>query len=226
MNSFQMITRSKTNNRVARPGKRYDLVLAGTALVVACLLTGCARSPASRHYVFAPREGWQQVAVRDSVSSDYTIRFALVKLPAYLDRPHIVTRTSDNEIVLDKFNRWGMSLSQTVTELLGGTIARQLTNAYVDVITATSSRQSGYLVQADIVRLDGFIGGPVELIAQWQVTRGGSDPVVLIQRLSRFEVGSTEKNIAAYVEAVRELVARMGEEIADIIEQDRETLTP
>lgn len=224
MTLFQTIVPSAPVAPAIRQVMCHHLVTAGTTLLLGLMLTGCARSPASRHYVFAPREGWHQVAVRDSVSSDYTVRFALVKLPSYLDRPQIVTRASDNEIRMDQFNRWGMPLSQTVTELLGGTIAKQLTNAYVDVITATSSRQPGYLVQADIVRMDGFLGGPVDLIAQWQVTRSGPEPVVLVQRLSRYEIETSDKHIEAYVEAIRTLMVRMGKEIADIIEQDHDTV--
>jgi len=224
MKSFQASVKNGAGTSAIRRFMRDGAVGICAPLILVVILTGCTRSPASRHYVFAPRDGWHQVAVRDSVSSDYTIRFALVKLPSYLDRPQIVTRASDNEIRVDQFNRWGMPLSQTVTELLGGTIAKQLTNAYVDVVTATSNRQPGYLVQTDVVRMDGFLGGPVELIAQWQVTRGGSEPVVLARRLSRYELETTDPNIEAYVEAIRSLMVLMGEEVAGVIENDRNAI--
>jgi uncharacterized lipoprotein YmbA len=226
MKTVQVASKSGVDAPPVRVGrgeaKRHRFVEAGTVLLLGVMLSGCARSPASRHYVFAPQEGWRQVAVRDSASSDYTIRFAVVKLPAYLDRPQIVTRASDNEIHINQFDRWGMPLGQTVTDVLGGTITKQLTNAYMDVIAATSSRTPGYLVQADIVRLDGPLGGPLELIAQWQVTRGGEEPVVLAQRLSRYERESADRSMEAYVEAIRSLVAQMGEEIAGVIGKDQE----
>ena len=190
------------------------------ALIAGGLLAGCATTPASRLYVFSPRDGWQKVASRDVESSDYTIRFATIKLPPYLDRPQIVTRVSDNEIKVDQFNRWGMPLNQTILELLGGAMAQKLTNAYVDVIPATSRLPLGYLVQVEIVRLDGFLDGPVELIAQWRVQRGGPEPVTIVQKLGRHEQVSSARSHEAYVESIRHLLVEMGEDMAAAIERD------
>jgi uncharacterized protein len=203
-------------NRVGMPG----IFRAAAVVAAGLLLVGCATTPAPRLYVFAPRDGWQHVAVRDVASSDYTIRFAAIKLPAYLDRPQMVTRITDNEIKVDQFNRWGIPLNQTILELLGGALATKLPNAYVDVMTASSRQPPGYLVQLEIVRLDGFLGGPVELIAQWRVQRGGAAPVTIIQKLSRYEQVSSARSYDAYVESIRHLLVEMGEEIAAAIDRD------
>lgn len=176
-------------------------------------------------YVFCPHDAWQKADVRDSEASDYTIRFAAVKLPSYLDRPHIVTRVADNEIKVEQFHRWGMPLNQTVSELLRGAVAGQLSNAFVDATTATSSHQPGYLVQVDVVRLDGFLGGPVVCIAQWRLTRSGAEPVVLLRRLTRYEQESADRTYEAYIEAIRSLIVEMGEDIAGVIEMEQDTAT-
>ncbi len=195
-------------------------------LALMAVLAGCASTPTPRLYVFAPRDGWQKVAVRDVESSDYTIRFAAIKLPPYLDRPQIVTRVSDNEIKVDQFNRWGIPLNQSVVELLGGAIAQELPKAYADVVPATSRQSPGYLVQVDVLRLDGFLGGPVELIAQWRVQRGGPEPVTIVQKLGRHEHVSSDESYDAYVEAIRHLLVAMGQDIAGAIARDLASNTP
>lgn len=202
------------------PTTRKIFYAAALALI-AGWLGGCATTPAPKLYVFAPHDGWQSVAAREVESSDYTIRIAAVKLPPYVDRPQMVTRVSDNEIRVDEFNRWGISLNQAIQELLGGALARNLPEAYVDVMTATTRHPPGYLVQVEIVRLDGFLGGPVELIAQWRVERGGPEPVTIIQKLDRYEQVSAARTYESYVQSIRNLLAEMGEAIARAIADDR-----
>lgn len=213
-------------NVISREFRMVRNVRIASALVMSAVLAGCASTPAPRWYVFAPRDGWQQVAVRDVESSDYTLRFAAIKLPPYLDRPQIVTRVSDNEIKVDQFHRWGMPLNQTILELLGGAIAQELPNAYVDVIPATSRLPLGYLVQVEIVRLDGFPGGPVEVIAQWRVQRGGPEPITIVQKLGRHEHVSSDRSYDAYVESIRHVLVEMGADIAAAIVRDSASTTP
>ena len=76
-------------------------------------------------------------------------------------------------------------------------------------------------VQVDVVRLDGVLGGAVEFIAQWRVTRSGAVPEVLVQRLTRYGHVATDRTYEAYIEAIRALVVQMGEDIAGVSEKDR-----
>jgi len=185
----------------------------------ALLLSGCASSPEPRNYVFAPGDGWPNVAARDSSATAYTVRFAPIRLPAYLDRPQIVTRTTATEINVDEFHRWGIPLDMTVAELLGTSLARGLPEAYVDVMPSRTRRADGYLVSVDIVRLDGFLGGPVDLVAQWQVEKTGStSETVLAPRLARYHYTCADGAHDDYVKAMREVVSALGTSIAEALQ--------
>lgn len=186
---------------------------------VLLLAAGCATSPEPKMYVFTADEGWRTVAERDQAQSAYTVRFAPVNLPAYLDRPHLVVREGDMQIRAEQFHRWGIPLNMTVVEILGSSIARTKPAAYVDVVAQRAPPAPGYLVHVDIVRLDGYLGGSIELIAQWRVSRGGADDrTVVAQRLARYEEKAAGKDHAAYVEAIRKVLARMGTDIASVME--------
>jgi uncharacterized lipoprotein YmbA len=198
--------------------KLRHLVLA-VASPVLLLVGGCATSPVPDLYVFSADDGWRTVAVRDQAESAYTVRFAPVNLPAYLDRPLLVVREGDMQIRVEQFHRWGIPLSMTVVEILGAAIARDKPDVYVDVVTQRAPPEPGYLVHVDIVRLDGMLGGDVELIAQWRVTRGGSgEREVVTQRLARYKEPTSGKDHAAYVDAIRKVLARMGNDIAAVME--------
>jgi len=196
--------------------KRF--VNTGFSIVTVLMLGACASTPPPRLYVYAPGDAWRDVSVRDAETSEYTIRFADVKLPAYLDRPNIVTRIAENEINAAPFHRWGMPLNQTVSELLRETVAGKLPDSFIDANAASSSHRPGYLVQVNIIRLDGFLGGQIDLITQWRVSRTGAEPEVLAQRLSRFHEASQDKSYEAYIDAIRRLMATLGREIAAVIE--------
>ena len=201
------------NKPSARPA------LAAAALLGAFSLSGCASSPEPRNYVFAPGDGWRNVAVRESSTSAYTVRFAPIRLPAYLDRPQIVTRTTATEIKVDQFHRWGIPLDMTVTELLGTSLAQSIPEAYVDVMPSRTRRANGYLVSVDIVRLDGFLGGPVELVAQWQVENTGDiNETMVAPRLARYQFECTGSTYEDYVNAIREVVSALGMDSAKTLQ--------
>ncbi|HMO05600.1 MAG TPA: PqiC family protein [Kiritimatiellia bacterium] len=199
--------------------KLRHLVITTVSPILLLLAGGCATSPAPDLYVFSAEDGWRTVAVRDQAKSAFTVRFAPVNLPAYLDRPLLVVREGDMQIRVEQFHRWGIPLNMTVVEILGASIARDKPDAYVDVVAQRAPPAPGYLVHVDIVRLDGELGGDVELIAQWRVTRGGTgDREVVAQRLARYEEPTSGKNHAAYVDAIRKVLARMGTDIAAVME--------
>jgi uncharacterized lipoprotein YmbA len=188
--------------------------------VVLLLLAGCASSPSARRYVFAPKDGWRAVATRDAMASEYTVRLAPVHMPAYLDRPQIVTRINDAEIKIDQFHRWGMPLNVTVSEILSASIGRSIPEAFVDVLPSRAVAHPGYQIRVDIVRLDGQLGGEVELIAQWLINQGAETNRVVAQRLSRYKQHMETKRYEDYVEAVRLNVNELGAEMAEVIKSD------
>lgn len=189
-------------------------------------LTGCASSPASRLYVFAPDETWRTAATQDAACADCTVRMAPVELAAYLDRPQIVTRVAGNQIQTNPFHRWGIPLGTTVAELIGASLERALPDVYVDLVPTRSRRDVGYLIEVQVIRLDGYPGGALELIAQWRLSRTGSDSTSGVQRRSHYRQDTGGKTFAHYVEAIRLAVNALGTDIADAIRTDRQPSAP
>lgn len=180
---------------------------------------GCASSPKPDFYVLNAEAGWRGVASRDVAESAFIVRFAPLNLPDYLDRPNLVVREDLQQIRREPFHRWGIPLDKVVVETVGAAIAYARPQAFVDVVTQRMPPASGYLVHIDLVRLDGHLGGEVELIAQWRVTRGDQkDDENVAQRLDRYEERATGPTHAEYVEAIRVLLSRLGKDIASVME--------
>ena len=102
-------------------------VVSVIVLLTAALLSGCADHPVTRLHILTPIQNATHQLKSPSVIIK-TVGIREIKLPAYLDRPQIVSRVGDNELVLSSSHQWGEPLSQSVSRVL----AEQLDNAFVD----------------------------------------------------------------------------------------------
>src|SRR5450631_3132830 len=87
-------------------------------LVILCLgLGGCISIPASttpRFYMLSAINE-NQVSKKIIIAPDVIIGIGPVKIPEFLDRPQMVTRTKEGMIRFAQFDRWGESLDLGVT---------------------------------------------------------------------------------------------------------------
>jgi uncharacterized lipoprotein YmbA len=97
-------------------------------LLTTVLLSGCTDHPVTRLHILTLNQNEQDQVTRPSVIMR-NIGIREIKLPAYLDRPQIVSRVGDNELVLSSLHQWGEPLSQSIARVL----AEQLDADLVDV---------------------------------------------------------------------------------------------
>lgn len=191
-------------------------------LLALALSSGClSRSPEARTYVTSSSDGWRALAARDEAACAFSIRVAPVDLASYLDRPEIVTRASGIEIQKNALQRWGIPLDVLIDESVSLRLASALPDAFVDVLSDARREPADYLVNVSVVRLDGYLGGEVELIAQWSVVRTSAGAKPVAQRVGRHAATAGAKTIEAYVQAVEKLLADLGDDIAAAVKADR-----
>jgi len=81
------------------------------------MIVSCADNPITHFHVLATSQskGNQQ---NDPSTVVKAVGIREIKLPAYLDRPQIVTRVGENELVLSYSHQWAEPLSQSVSRVL------------------------------------------------------------------------------------------------------------
>lgn len=198
---------------------RLPLMAAG--LLAASLLAGCASSPKPRMYVFNNSDAEVAAASRDANQSKFIVRGRTIRLPEYLDRPQMVTRVAGDQISADEFNRWGIPLSRLFGRELSLSVMSQLPDAFVDMQYWRGQDDTAYLVDVNVVRLDGKPGGSVDLEVQWQVAKPDQLDRPLAMRLNRYQRKAADDSYSAYVEAVRLLVNDLGNDISAVIKADQ-----
>lgn len=187
-------------------------------LVTATFWGGCLGTPTppARVHMFAPLHGWDTFASRDLGIEDPRIAFTPISLPTYLDRSQLVVRqaNSDSELEVLEFDRWGPPLSAGVMELLAGRVMQAIPQVYVEVLPSRRPNASGYGVNVHVLRMEGPLGGLVDLIAQWEITDGRGEKL-LFRRLGHYRGDSGgDASIPAYIRALREAAQALGDDIA------------
>ncbi len=181
------------------------------------LLAGCVSQRSqveTRYFLLEPPSS--QVA--DAVDAAHTcgLRIALgpVAIAEYLDQPRIVTRRSDNELVLHEYARWAMPLARNISEVLRETLRRQLPGCATSSYPALAAEPFDVRVALEVLRLDGIRGESVELVAIWQVF--GADGKVLAERGGRAELRGVPAgtDIADRVRAQAVLLAQLAARIS------------
>ena len=186
--------------------KRVIGRVAGILLSLA--LAACASTPAARYYALS--------AVTPSASAqprDVSVALGPIDLPQYLERPQIVTRTGDNRLNVDEFNRWGGALEEEVSKVLarylGGRLGTQRVYGYPSRIAVDTD----YRIAIEIRTFDGALGGDVDLEVAWSLfnDRNGA---VLQTGQSSYHGNANGADYAAYAAALSGLLSQFGNDLA------------
>lgn len=185
--------------------------------MVSMVCAGCASTPPSKFYQLSPAKS--QAAVKHEVARESAVTVAVgpLRLPDYLDRPQIVTRTGRNELHLSEFDRWAGSLESDVIMVLLEDLADLLPadRFFVTRWSAILETQlhSLYWVELLVQRFEGTPGGTVELKAQWGLF--SKDKRFILKRQSDITEPVNGAGYDALVGAMSKALDRLSRDIAD-----------
>jgi len=158
------------------------IVVGGVSLSL--LLGGCISLPTSstpRFYMLhAPAA--DQSAGKTAIASGVVIGVGPVKVPAYLDRPQMVTQDSEKMLYYAQFDRWGESLDIGIERLIGEGLTAMLPGAKVALYPWNSSLPVKYQVAVEIVSLESELDTDMALVAQWLVIDSKDAKTLLMKR--------------------------------------------
>jgi uncharacterized lipoprotein YmbA len=194
---------------------RLDQRTLSTLAFIVVILTGCARSPSSKFYQLNPV---QSVTLVSDVSSYHGLVIAIdhVRIPDYLDRPQIVTRSGKNELKLSEFDRWAGSLESDVNRVLVEDISGILPADRFSVARWTPSLETqvpaSYIVEVLVDRFEGTLGDSALLKAQWGVLT--KDRSLLLKKESRISEQINGSSYDALVAAMSSALEKLSRDIS------------
>jgi len=195
------------------------LLVASALWLLVVALGGCASSPSSKFYQLSAAGG-QAAEVRDvSRQGGEVVSIGPLRIPDYLDRSQIVTRSGKNEVKLAEFDRWAGSIEDDIIRALVEDISAQLPAGRFFVIRWSplldSQLSSSYRVEMIVSRFEGALNGAVTLKAHWGII--GKDKGFLLRKESIVVEQVSGSGYDAYVNAMSRAIERLSQEITDSI---------
>jgi uncharacterized protein len=176
------------------------------------LLLGCAGNAPSRYYVLSPVMGETKITPEESCVS---VGIGPIKLPEYVNRPQIVTRTTPNELVLSYFDLWAEPLIDSVPRILAENISRLRCTKEISLFPWRPSRVPDYRVEVELLRMDGTLGGTLSLEAWWSVSYGVEK--ARVSRKSSYSEPVAGQDYDALIQAHSRALAALSRDIAGVL---------
>lgn len=192
------------------------------ALLAFIALGGCSgllggESVPTDYYLLSALPRTEQTA---AVKDAPTVGVFPVRLPAYLDRTSMVTRTSANELDLAQFDAWGAPLSQNMTSVIAENLSILIPSERVFPAPVNIAIPINYEVAVDVVEFERDPAGTVRLAARWSLMSDGGRQVYALRR-SGFEIGGVPMDYDAIAAAMSNLLGELSKDIAAEIRAPR-----
>ncbi len=187
------------------------LTLFGLAALL--VLGGCVASPPSKFYTLSPAAPQNISEPAVGTASQKVIGIAAVEIPDYLDRPEIVTRTSQNQLFLAEFDLWGGSLKADIHRVLAENLCALLSPNGFSVVTWRPGVQTNYRITFHVTRFDIRPGREVLLASQWIVSDKDGRTNLLVRSATITERIRTD-DLTGAVEAMSSALGRLSQEVA------------
>lgn len=174
----------------------------------------CGGSKPSRFYSLTPVK-----QVTGDFKTEPVTRIAIgirtMKLPEYLLREQIVTRTASDEITMSEFNRWAEPLEENFKRVLIEDLSKDVPTNNVFLFPAKDSNVTNYQILLEVTQFEPR-DNVVSLAARWGIAKGESAVFLLDKQSSFTEQISGDKSLGyeSIVAAMSKLTGKLSADIA------------
>ncbi|MEA2084310.1 MAG: PqiC family protein [Thermodesulfobacteriota bacterium] len=192
------------------------MIHARVVIAVFFLMTivGCTgTSQPSKFYLLTSLADSGSGTEKARIAENIAIGVGPVKLPEYLERPQIITRTSENELHLAEFDRWAGSLSEDVSRVLAENIATLLGIDRIVIYPWRRSSLIDYQIEVNVLRLEGSLGGDVFLKTRWAIFSDNGKKIHIV-KTSQIRESTSDRTYTALVAGESRALERLSSEIS------------
>jgi uncharacterized lipoprotein YmbA len=175
------------------------------AIVMSVLLTGCFSSSV-RYY--ALQDGQATAIASTSNPPEARVGVSVVTLPKLLNRPQLVVRVSNSELKFEESHQWGGRLQEEISQLLAIELQVLHPQQAVYLYPAENRVVPSQQWSADIIQLDGMLGGVVTLQANCRLF-DKSNRLPIFERSVQHSIQTQGNQITDYVDAQRRLIKQL-----------------
>jgi len=183
------------------------------ALVTMMLIGGCGGSKAANYYILHSIENPGPEARESGREQEPAIGVGPVKIPDYLDRPQMATRSSNNSLQFAEFDRWAEPLEKNLTRVLADNLSVLVPSESVRVFPWAKAMPVQYQVTLEVMQLEKISDEKVILDARWNIL-GNNGEKLLVSRRSKLVLPVESAGFEGTASAESRAVEALGREIA------------
>jgi uncharacterized lipoprotein YmbA len=191
-------------------------ILSSSLIVIALVIAGCGSSPSAKFYILNKVDRTVSTSIAAMQDHSIAVKVGPVSIPDTLDHSQIVTRSGQNMLILDEFNRWGGDFQSNIQQIIGENISILLPTDQVILSSEVSLVPTDFQVIINVREFDGQLGGIVTLNADWTVSGKGKEKSFMAKK-SVLQENADESDYQAYVAAQSRLLVKLSQEITDEI---------
>lgn len=192
---------------------RRAIALGALALVAGCLSLG-PRPDRTRYYVLETAASAPDPA-RPAIRA---VGIGPVRLPAYLDRPELVTRAGPARLEVASVDRWAAPLDVLFTAALAEDLRAALPAHEVLAEPWPVGASPEWSVSVDVLRFEGEPDGTAVLEARWIVRRSGA---LAGQGVTIARERGAAPEVAATVAALSRAIGALARDVAAAVDASR-----
>ena len=200
------------------PTERHRSSVAATAALTlaAVIITACAFTSREAHfYLLTPTIATAVQGADPASSGGRSIGLGPIRLPAYLDRPQIVSVSGGSEVQLHDDHRWAAPLASELPQVLAENLAALLGEDRVLVPPWPAGLVPDLQVSVEIIRFHAVTGEATAFLwARWTVLAAGGDKGRPQSGSFRLSQPAPSLSIAGTVAAQSRLLAELSRRIA------------
>ena len=186
---------------------------AGLAAIAMTTLIGCSASQPTQFYTLSGTDAVSEV----STEKPMRLGVGPVYLPAYLDRPQVVTRSGANRMNVSEFDQWAEPLETTFQRVLTENLSYRLDTDRIATLPARRNVSLDRQVEVEVTRFDADETGRVMLDARWRIFDGRGDRLLHRGRSLTEERVASAGDYEQIAAAMSRCLGVMSGEIADAL---------
>jgi uncharacterized lipoprotein YmbA len=188
-----------------------------TLIQTELLVVACGSSPPVDFYTLEPIRG----TVSSAPEGSEILGLGPLNLPAYLQRPQLVTQSGGGAVRLDEFNRWAEPLEVALPRVVATNVDQLVGDLTVIPFPWDSRLRADYRLLGRVNAFGADADGLVVLEVQWGI-QDRDQKLILQPRRDRYQAQASARDAAAIVAAMNAAVEQFSRDIASRISAVRQ----
>lgn len=148
--------------------RKFTMALSALLLLSGCISTSIEKT---RFYVLNPLDtSVAAISNSEHRASELALEVDLLRIPRYLEKPQIVTRSGKNRLEFAEYHQWGGNLRKNMMRVIAKNLSLLLKTPNISIAPNRSSSSPDFRIELEILQFERDFDGRVKLSVQWRLS--------------------------------------------------------